>query len=450
MTSSPEIDRLFREGVAAIRAGDKAAGREKLLQVVELDEMHEQGWLWLSATVESDDDRIVCLENVLTINPDNEHAQRGLEKLTGRKTPAPPPTASAPAESPPPVPSPPPPTPAAPPPPKESMPTARIPDPPVPTASQPATSDWTEDSGEAEIESLLDTIEARIQEKSSLAKSLFEEDKPAQRSSSPSNESWQQPRAEAAPLPASARSGGASSAWAKDADAEPANRSILDLFDAWFSAMLFNAEGSFALELPVAAWDRVLVNLVFTGIIAAMGGILQALLISTLGGGSLESFVLEQYPELFDLLSEASVNMSQLMGAAGIIYLVVTVVSTVLTGLFVGIGVHASSRTLGGSGEMIETLHSLTMARVAFQIVNLLPMIVTAIVPGLSDILNLAAFGYALAINVFAISYVHKEFGIWKSILTLILGGLIASIFLCIVFGCLGFALIFALGGAAG
>ena len=59
-----EIDRLYQEGVAALRAGDKAAGREKLMRVVEADQLHENAWLWHSGAVETDDERIICLENV--------------------------------------------------------------------------------------------------------------------------------------------------------------------------------------------------------------------------------------------------------------------------------------------------------------------------------------------------------------------------------------------------
>ncbi|MBN1429259.1 MAG: YIP1 family protein [Anaerolineae bacterium] len=83
MAASYDIDRLYRDGVAAIRAGDKAAGREKLTKVVEQDQLHEQAWLWLSACVDTDEERIVCLQNVLTINPRSEAARQGLIKLGG-------------------------------------------------------------------------------------------------------------------------------------------------------------------------------------------------------------------------------------------------------------------------------------------------------------------------------------------------------------------------------
>ena len=92
------INQLFREGVTAIREGDKKLGRAKLEAVIAQDQLHEEAWLWLSAVVENHEERIICLENVLTINPDNQRAKRGLAKLRAAAQPSPPP---APAEPPP-------------------------------------------------------------------------------------------------------------------------------------------------------------------------------------------------------------------------------------------------------------------------------------------------------------------------------------------------------------
>ena len=38
-------------------------------------------WLWLASVVDTDDDRRVCFENVLELNPSNVTAQRQLQKL---------------------------------------------------------------------------------------------------------------------------------------------------------------------------------------------------------------------------------------------------------------------------------------------------------------------------------------------------------------------------------
>lgn len=79
--SDSQIERLLRDGIAAIRAGDKARGRTLLEQIVKADPLHEEAWLWLSAAVDSREERIVCLQNVLTINPASKPARQGLEAL---------------------------------------------------------------------------------------------------------------------------------------------------------------------------------------------------------------------------------------------------------------------------------------------------------------------------------------------------------------------------------
>jgi hypothetical protein len=74
-------DDLLKRGIAAIKEGHKAEARKLLAQVVEQDERNEMAWLWMSGVVDTDAERRVCLENVLAINPDNEVAKRGLERL---------------------------------------------------------------------------------------------------------------------------------------------------------------------------------------------------------------------------------------------------------------------------------------------------------------------------------------------------------------------------------
>ncbi|GAB4270257.1 MAG: hypothetical protein Kow0080_14520 [Candidatus Promineifilaceae bacterium] len=71
----------LQEGIAALRAGDKAKARALLMAVLEDNERHEQAWLWLSGAVDSVEERQICLENILAINPQNEQAKRGLAKL---------------------------------------------------------------------------------------------------------------------------------------------------------------------------------------------------------------------------------------------------------------------------------------------------------------------------------------------------------------------------------
>jgi hypothetical protein len=75
------VSERLTQGIAACKAGRKAEARTLLEQVIEQDDHNETAWLWLSGAVETDEDRQICLENVLTINPDNELARRGLQRL---------------------------------------------------------------------------------------------------------------------------------------------------------------------------------------------------------------------------------------------------------------------------------------------------------------------------------------------------------------------------------
>ncbi|MCL4251862.1 MAG: hypothetical protein KJ065_27165 [Anaerolineae bacterium] len=92
------VDAVVREGISALKAGNKDEARTLLEKAVELDERSEEAWLWLSAVVDAPDDQRTCLENVLAINPNNKRAQQGLHYLD-QSTPAG--AASAPAASPP-------------------------------------------------------------------------------------------------------------------------------------------------------------------------------------------------------------------------------------------------------------------------------------------------------------------------------------------------------------
>ncbi len=75
------VDQLLREGIQAAQAGNRSVARDRLKEVVAQDESNEKGWLWLASVVETDDEKRVCLSNVLVINPNNERAKSQLEAL---------------------------------------------------------------------------------------------------------------------------------------------------------------------------------------------------------------------------------------------------------------------------------------------------------------------------------------------------------------------------------
>src|SRR5512137_586382 len=86
--TNPYLQMLLREGIEAARAGQKERARELLQEIVETDQTNLQAWLWLSSVVDEWADKRVCLENVLTLDPNHQAAQAGLAWLD-RQTPPP-------------------------------------------------------------------------------------------------------------------------------------------------------------------------------------------------------------------------------------------------------------------------------------------------------------------------------------------------------------------------
>lgn len=76
-----QADELVQQAIAAYKAGQKDHSRNLLLQAIEINEHHEQAWLWLSAVVDDLEEQQICLENVLALNPANERARKGLEAV---------------------------------------------------------------------------------------------------------------------------------------------------------------------------------------------------------------------------------------------------------------------------------------------------------------------------------------------------------------------------------
>lgn len=79
------IARLLTAGVDAAKEQRLEDAKELLHQVIDLDDRNEKAWLWLSGAVVGIDERIVCLENVLTINPHHELAREGLRHLLAQR-----------------------------------------------------------------------------------------------------------------------------------------------------------------------------------------------------------------------------------------------------------------------------------------------------------------------------------------------------------------------------
>jgi len=76
-----DVDGALNQAIREAKAGRKEEARLLLEAVLDADERNERAWLWLSGVVDSDAERVVCLENVLAINPENQVAAKGLAAL---------------------------------------------------------------------------------------------------------------------------------------------------------------------------------------------------------------------------------------------------------------------------------------------------------------------------------------------------------------------------------
>jgi len=89
-TTTPQmanrVDELLREGIRLAREGDRTGARELLMRVVEADEGRTRAWLWLSEVVDDEADRVICLENVLAIEPGNQAARAGLRWMHAQQS----------------------------------------------------------------------------------------------------------------------------------------------------------------------------------------------------------------------------------------------------------------------------------------------------------------------------------------------------------------------------
>ncbi len=74
-------ERMLQEAVDAIQMGEPARARELLLALLRSDNREPLYWLLMSTAVESRQERIYCLQNVLFLDPQNSAARHDLELL---------------------------------------------------------------------------------------------------------------------------------------------------------------------------------------------------------------------------------------------------------------------------------------------------------------------------------------------------------------------------------
>lgn len=79
----PVDDTTLNEVKAAIGRGEKARARDLLTRLLKTGQENPQYWLWMSAAVETNKERLYCLKEVLRRDPQNADALRGLALAGG-------------------------------------------------------------------------------------------------------------------------------------------------------------------------------------------------------------------------------------------------------------------------------------------------------------------------------------------------------------------------------
>lgn len=69
---------VFQEALTAIHQGQKERGRELLTRLIKINSTQAQYWLWMSAVVDTNKERLICLKETLKRDPKNSAARRGL------------------------------------------------------------------------------------------------------------------------------------------------------------------------------------------------------------------------------------------------------------------------------------------------------------------------------------------------------------------------------------
>lgn len=82
--NTAEVSNLLVQGFKAAKEGRREEAYDIFCDVVKRDPNNELGWLYRAATTQDLSEAYVCLQRVLNINPANEKAQRGVERIQSR------------------------------------------------------------------------------------------------------------------------------------------------------------------------------------------------------------------------------------------------------------------------------------------------------------------------------------------------------------------------------
>ncbi len=79
------MNEITQLGINALKSGNRDVARHLLTAAIKQDTNDAIAWLWLTGTLDKDEERIACLKQVLKIDPGNQAATRGLAQITERQ-----------------------------------------------------------------------------------------------------------------------------------------------------------------------------------------------------------------------------------------------------------------------------------------------------------------------------------------------------------------------------
>lgn len=79
---------ILHQAITALEEGQHARAKDLLTRLLRTDKNNVEYWYWMSAAVDSPQEKALCLNNAIRIDPNFEPAQRGLV-LLGEKSPSP-------------------------------------------------------------------------------------------------------------------------------------------------------------------------------------------------------------------------------------------------------------------------------------------------------------------------------------------------------------------------
>lgn len=82
--SEPNTAARLLDAIELIHLNRRKEAHDLLKEIISMDSDSEEAWLWMSVAVDSTDKSVVCLENVLRINPENQQALDALYHLKQR------------------------------------------------------------------------------------------------------------------------------------------------------------------------------------------------------------------------------------------------------------------------------------------------------------------------------------------------------------------------------